>query len=35
MSGEDLGFSEELLEEEQPEEVVEARAGKDVYARAW
>ncbi|HZB84736.1 MAG TPA: hypothetical protein VE288_18030 [Rubrobacteraceae bacterium] len=36
MSEEDLGFSEELLEEEeQPEEVVEARVGEDVYARAW
>ncbi len=34
MSEGDLCFSEELLEEEQPEEVVEARAGKDVYARA-
>ena len=35
MSEGDLGFSEELLEEEQPEEVVEARVGEDVYARAW
>jgi hypothetical protein len=36
MSEEDLGFSEELLEEEeQPEEVVEARVGEDAYARAW